>query len=182
MKALTVQQPWAWAIFNGKTIENRTQAWTYRGPLAIHAGNRESERGMSDRRIRYQTSLNGIIGPLHLGVILGTVELVDGQPFPWHIAEAGATFRKTAGGAYLVSVSMFPIASTNNEPLRVVIDMDGLLAFEHVNGDRTVFPWLITKVDIVGRPHELLTIALTFIADHVDADIVDIPEEEQPAK
>lgn len=37
MKALTVQQPWATAIFRGKDIENRTQLWTYRGPLAIHA-------------------------------------------------------------------------------------------------------------------------------------------------
>lgn len=28
MKALTVQQPWAWAIIHGgKTVENRTQLW-----------------------------------------------------------------------------------------------------------------------------------------------------------
>ena len=45
MRALTVQQPWAWAIFHGKAIENRTQQWAYRGPLAIHAGVRWSERG-----------------------------------------------------------------------------------------------------------------------------------------
>ncbi|MCC9181146.1 hypothetical protein [Mycolicibacterium mageritense] len=45
MKALTVQQPWAWAIFYGKLIENRTQLWSYRGPLAIHAGARWSDRG-----------------------------------------------------------------------------------------------------------------------------------------
>jgi hypothetical protein len=39
MRALTVQQPWAWAIVHGgKDVENRTQAWGYRGPLAIHAG------------------------------------------------------------------------------------------------------------------------------------------------
>lgn len=80
MKALTVQQPWAWAIFHGKNIENRTQLWSYRGPLAIHAGLRESERGMADQRIRYQTSLSGIIGPLHRGAIIGTVELVDCHP------------------------------------------------------------------------------------------------------
>lgn len=80
MKALTVQQPWAWAIFHGKNIENRTQLWTYRGPLAIHAGMRESERGMSDRRIRYQTSLTGEIGPLHFGAIIGVVDLVDVHP------------------------------------------------------------------------------------------------------
>jgi hypothetical protein len=39
VRALTVQQPWAWAIVHGgKDVENRTQAWGYRGPLAIHAG------------------------------------------------------------------------------------------------------------------------------------------------
>lgn len=80
MKALTVQQPWAWAIFRGKNIENRTQLWRYRGPLAIHAGMRESERGMADRRIRHQTALDGIIGPLHFGAVLGTVDLVDVHP------------------------------------------------------------------------------------------------------
>lgn len=47
MKALTVQQPWAWAIALGaKKIENRTQSWRHRGPLAIHAGARVSERGV----------------------------------------------------------------------------------------------------------------------------------------
>lgn len=45
MKALTVQQPWAWAIFHGKPVENRTQLWKHRGPLAIHAGARWSDRG-----------------------------------------------------------------------------------------------------------------------------------------
>lgn len=41
MRALTVRQPWAWAIASGvKTIENRTWTTTYRGPLAIHAGAR----------------------------------------------------------------------------------------------------------------------------------------------
>jgi hypothetical protein len=46
MKALTVQQPWAWAIIHGgKDVENRTQLWSYRGPLAIHAGSRFSQRG-----------------------------------------------------------------------------------------------------------------------------------------
>ena len=39
MKALTVKQPWAWAIASGeKGIENRTWAPAYRGPLLIHAG------------------------------------------------------------------------------------------------------------------------------------------------
>lgn len=41
MKAITVRQPWAWAIVDGhKDVENRTRniAGKYRGPLLIHAG------------------------------------------------------------------------------------------------------------------------------------------------
>lgn len=41
MRALTVRQPWAWAIIHGgKDVENRTRniAGSYRGPVAIHAG------------------------------------------------------------------------------------------------------------------------------------------------
>lgn len=88
MKALTVQQPWAWAIIHGgKDVENRTQAWTYRGPLAIHAGNRISDRGIQ--------TVPSIIGAESLllgadlarevmlaesqvrGAIIGLVDLVD---------------------------------------------------------------------------------------------------------
>ena len=42
MKALSIQQPWAWAIVNGfKPVENRTWRTNYTGPLLIHAGKRE---------------------------------------------------------------------------------------------------------------------------------------------
>jgi len=41
MKGLTVIQPWAWLIANGKKlIETRTWSTDYRGPLLIHAGKR----------------------------------------------------------------------------------------------------------------------------------------------
>ncbi|MDN4173939.1 hypothetical protein QWY28_13340 [Nocardioides sp. SOB77] len=53
MKALTVQQPWAWAIVHGgKDVENRTQAWSYRGPLAIHAGLRTDVWAYEDDMVR----------------------------------------------------------------------------------------------------------------------------------
>lgn len=53
MRALTVQQPWAWAIIHGgKDVENRTQLWSYRGPLAIHAGQRWSQRGAQFRPLQ----------------------------------------------------------------------------------------------------------------------------------
>lgn len=39
MKALTIHQPYAWAIAAGwKDIENRWRTTSHRGPLAIHAG------------------------------------------------------------------------------------------------------------------------------------------------
>jgi hypothetical protein len=53
VKALTVQQPWAWAIAHaGKTVENRATYFSHRGPLAVHAGAAWSFRGMRDQRVR----------------------------------------------------------------------------------------------------------------------------------
>jgi hypothetical protein len=47
MKALSIRQPWAWAIlYAGKRIENRTWSTNYRGPLLIHAA-----RGMTSREL-----------------------------------------------------------------------------------------------------------------------------------
>ena len=38
MKALSIRQPWAWAVAHaGKDVENRNWHMRYRGPLAIHA-------------------------------------------------------------------------------------------------------------------------------------------------
>lgn len=93
MRCLTVMQPWAWAIFHGKDIENRTQLWSYRGPLAIHAGQRLSDRGAADPRIHRATMhwqreiadrpgapVPRLRDELVYGAILGVVELVDVHP------------------------------------------------------------------------------------------------------
>lgn len=37
MKALSVRQPWAWAILNGKSVENRDWYTTFRGRVLLHA-------------------------------------------------------------------------------------------------------------------------------------------------
>src|SRR5688572_4676832 len=38
MKALSLRQPWAWAVVHGgKRVENRGWTTDYRGPLLIHA-------------------------------------------------------------------------------------------------------------------------------------------------
>lgn len=73
MKAITLKQPWAWAvIFGGKDIESRSWSTKYRGPLMIHAGK------------AFRTDLTmprGVRAPhreeLDFGAIIGVVDLVD---------------------------------------------------------------------------------------------------------
>jgi hypothetical protein len=51
MRALTIQQPWAWAIASGqKPVENRTWRTSYLGRIAIHAG-RDTHRLSIMRRL-----------------------------------------------------------------------------------------------------------------------------------
>ena len=38
MKALSIQQPWTWAILHGKSVENRTWPTRFTGPIFLHAG------------------------------------------------------------------------------------------------------------------------------------------------
>lgn len=53
MKALTIKQPWAWAILRaGKNVENRTWGTVYRGPLLIHSSLKIDEDALADPRIR----------------------------------------------------------------------------------------------------------------------------------
>src|SRR5262245_15321972 len=75
MKALTVLQPWAWAIIHGpKRIENRVWRTNHRGPLAIHAG--------ISRKLLRPTINDGTPVPADLvyGAILGVVDVVDCLP------------------------------------------------------------------------------------------------------
>lgn len=101
MKALTIRQPWAWAIFHaGKTIENRSWATRLRGTVAIHAA-----KGMTDKEYngaaRFIIELTGqsdhfYQASLVRGAILGTVEIVDcvsQSDSPWFMWEYGFVLR-----------------------------------------------------------------------------------------
>lgn len=50
--ALTVHQPWAWALLNAKPVENRTWKLGYKGPLWLHAGKAWDEAGESSPLVR----------------------------------------------------------------------------------------------------------------------------------
>jgi hypothetical protein len=72
MTALSIQQPWAWAILHaGKDIENRTWNPQYRGELAIHA----SATVQSDIVLPGARSLSA--AELQRSAIIGVVDLID---------------------------------------------------------------------------------------------------------
>ena len=74
MKAISVRQPWAWAILHaGKDIENRSWNTHYRGELLIHASATLDREHLGwPKRIRLPDLLD-----LPRGAIVGIVELVD---------------------------------------------------------------------------------------------------------
>lgn len=76
IKALTIQQPYAWAIMQsgGKNVENRSQAWKHRGPIAIHAGLQWSPRGFIEVARILDAAFRA---DFVTGAILGVVDLAD---------------------------------------------------------------------------------------------------------
>jgi hypothetical protein len=98
VRALTVQQPWAWAISvadvdpEAKLVENRGRGTSYRGPLAIHAGRRWSDRGQYDDRIicaamrakdrgAVEWASDVLFARKHVfGAVIAIVDLVDTHP------------------------------------------------------------------------------------------------------
>ena len=75
MKALSIQQPWAWAILHaGKDVENRMWKTGYRGTILIHTGKLYDKIGHS-----YIEDVLGIQIPdnLPVGGIYGKVDIID---------------------------------------------------------------------------------------------------------
>lgn len=104
VKALSVRQPWAWAImFAGKDIENRSwQAINHglnvRGDIVIHASS-----GMTKREYEGASDFMASIGvecppamDLWRGAVIGVVEVVDvvrDSPSPWFFGPRGLVLR-----------------------------------------------------------------------------------------
>jgi hypothetical protein len=74
MIALSIQQPWAWAILHaGKDIENRSWFTFVQGRVLIHAGKKIDPDG-----IDFLKTMNVIVPEtFETGGIVGSVEIVD---------------------------------------------------------------------------------------------------------
>lgn len=99
-KALSVRQPWAWAIiFAGKDIENRSwQAINHglrvRGTIVLHAG-KGMTKGEYEDAAEFMDSI-GIKCPLPAdlwrGAVIGTVDVIDvvsASSSPWYFGPRG---------------------------------------------------------------------------------------------
>ena len=94
--ALSIRQPWAWAICHaGKDIENRSWQTKYRGLICIHAA-----KGMTGMEFDNAAGYMGGIGvhpprglSLPRGGIVGVAEIVDciggGSKSPWFFGPYG---------------------------------------------------------------------------------------------
>jgi hypothetical protein len=101
VKAITVQQPWAWAIAEGhKPVENRGQVTHHLGPIAIHAGLKVADASLPDREAcvaldraggrgnvwdprRFPPPLrpaSTMLPTLAVGAVIAVAELVDCHP------------------------------------------------------------------------------------------------------
>jgi hypothetical protein len=105
--ALTIRQPWAWAVvYVGKDIENRDWPTTQRGDFLVHAA-----KGMTIAEyIEFREFYEGTIRKAHphlptcparlefqLGGIIGQARLVDcvrQHPSPWFFGKYGFVLDK----------------------------------------------------------------------------------------
>lgn len=108
MKALSIRQPWAWLILHaGKTIENRSQAWTYRGPIAIHAPARIDTLALGEPSVRHAFAHADHEDRQYLptSAIIGVADLIDAH----HEIDGCCTPWGEPGAVHLVLANARPI-------------------------------------------------------------------------
>lgn len=97
MKALSIKQPWAWAILNGKPVENRTWPTRFTGPFLIHASKTFDNDGYYWIMENHLALFKGPItmpGPkrFEMGGVVGKarmVDCVDSHNSPWFFGPRG---------------------------------------------------------------------------------------------
>lgn len=99
MKAISIRQPWAWAIIHaGKDIENRDWPTRFRGPVLIHAGKGMTRDEYEDAADFIRSTCGRMIPfeALPRGGIVGQAEIVDcveDSKSPWFFGRYGFVLR-----------------------------------------------------------------------------------------
>ena len=103
MKALSINQPWAWCIVNGyKGVENRDWNTKMRGEILIHAGKKFDKGGYDfiksqfpeiplPDRIAFEDMMGGIVGKVILTHVVheSAINLLTERDRPWFFGEYG---------------------------------------------------------------------------------------------
>jgi hypothetical protein len=80
-KALSIRQPWAWAILNaGKDIENRSWHTSFRGPVALHASKGMTRAEWNDFEGLFGLEPDFVMpdaGGLQFGGIVGVARIIS---------------------------------------------------------------------------------------------------------
>lgn len=78
MKALSIQQPWAWLIVHGfKPVENRSWPTSFRGPILVHAGQKFDQAGYELVRDCYPDIPMPVPAEFPRGGIVGAAAITD---------------------------------------------------------------------------------------------------------
>ncbi len=114
-KALSIRQPWAWAIINaGKDVENRSRRFPYRGSICLHASLYMPKGEDFDACLSVLDEIHGNFSQAEMvrrqgriasmhhsdeaqrGGIIGTAEIVDcldHSDSPWFFGPHGLVLR-----------------------------------------------------------------------------------------
>lgn len=99
MKAISIKQPWAWMIFHGKPVENRSWPSPYRGPLLIHASLSYDISGAAWLREQGIKIPERTREGYPFGAIIGQVNMVDcvtSHPSPFFFGPYGHVYADPA--------------------------------------------------------------------------------------
>jgi len=96
LKALSINQPWAWAIvYAGKDIENRVWKTNFRGDFFIHAGKKFDNNGMGWIADHFpELDIDRVANEVgfQMGGIIGQARIVDcvqESDSPWFFGPYG---------------------------------------------------------------------------------------------
>jgi hypothetical protein len=96
MKCISIKQPWAWLIFHGKPVENRSWPSKYRGTLLIHAAMTFDRVGEGFILGSLKTAIPEK-DDLTFGAIIGQVDMIDCvkyHPSPYFCGPYGHVYEK----------------------------------------------------------------------------------------
>ncbi|MEA3414869.1 MAG: hypothetical protein U9R02_01735 [Thermodesulfobacteriota bacterium] len=127
MKALSIQQPWAWAILHGKPVENRTWPTRFTEQFLIHAGKKfyhEGYRWLLDNRNLFTAELPHR-DVFQYGGFVGKSRVVDYHPSPFFFGPRGFVLIDSQSIVFIPYRGQLGFFDVPKEIANQALEMDG---------------------------------------------------------